>query len=398
VFLMLVLVADASVTRAQGADPARPLRVLMRVQEARDEALLARLRGQTSDLAVMLEPISALSAPGAWEAQPAAVFAQCSAQGADALLAADWSEAREPGAWITLATCSDRRLLTRQVKLDAGAGSSGLAEACALVLRGALSVLSQGGSIGVHVDSEPSETTHAARLPTAAPAATSSAAPRAAAPPAPTASAAALEPSLGPLPAAPAATPSAASVSHDAQPPKASARARFYGALAVQEAWDGASPRGQPALQVSLALGGRAHQLQLTGSIGLPVELRDAYTHIVLSRHGIAAGWRMNAWRKRAWRLRVGADLGTALYQRSVQATSQQAHPRDAALAFAPVLSGSAELQRELGPVWLALGAGVDGVLRIPQFVYQSEGGQHDALTLWPLVPRLFLALAWESP
>jgi hypothetical protein len=40
----------------------------------------------------------------------------------------------------------------------------------------------------------------------------------------------------------------------------------------------------------------------------------------------------------------------------------------------------------------------VDGVLRIPQFMYQTESGPRDALTLWPLVPRLFLALAWESP
>ena len=396
---MLTLVAGASVTRAQSAEPTRPLRVLVRVQEPRDEALLSRLGGQTSDLAVQLTPTSALSAPGAWEAPADAVFALCAEQGVDALVAADWSETREPGAWITLATCGDRRLLARQVKLDPGAGDSGLAEACALVLRGALSVLSQGGSIGVHVASETSETARAARVPTSAPpAATSSAPPALDAPPAGTASGPALELAASRTAAPAAATPSVSGTSPRAQPPRASAHWSFYGALAVQEAWDGASSRGQPALQVGLALGGRTHQLQLTGSIGLPVELRDAYTRIVLSRHGISAGWRMNAWSKGPWRLRLGADLGTALYQRSVQAESSQVHPRDSALAWAPLLAGSLELQRALGPVWLALGAGVDGVLRIPQFVYQTEGGQRDALTLWPLVPRLFLALAWESP
>ena len=42
--------------------------------------------------------------------------------------------------------------------------------------------------------------------------------------------------------------------------------------------------------------------------------------------------------------------------------------------------------------------SGCDVILRIPRFVYQTPTQQLDALPLWPLVPRILLALAWESP
>lgn len=399
--LMLSLCANVTAARAQSEQIARPLRVLLRVKQPQDAELLTRLRGQTSDLRVTLDSLETAVALGAPTDGARAAFKLCGVQDADALIWAEWSEASEPNVWIALATCSDRRLLARQVTLEAagsGTATSGVSEACALVLRGALSVLSQGGSIGVQAAPEPN-------------------APRGARTSASGAPVAGVEPSsehdsvalrtttTAPVPAPVAAAPAPAEsdepalVQADLPPRPPTEPPTVYGALAVQQAWDGASARGQPALQAQIALGGAVHQLGMTGQVGFPVELRDAFTRVVLARHGLTANWWVNAWRRGAWRLRWSFGAGVAIYQRAVQARSAQAHPRGSSrLSFAPTLGTALELQRKLGPVWLSLGAGVEGMLRTPRFVYQTANGPRDAITLWPLLPRLFLALAWESP
>jgi hypothetical protein len=137
--VVVALVAlSATATRAAADEP---LGVVVRVAGADDDALLERVRGQTSDLAVTLTVWQ-----GALEPSPAgrrrAARARAAAHGARVVV---WFEPRRHGVRVLVADVQDGRLLARDVDGDVrGPGRTVLLEAAAQVVRSALESILDG--------------------------------------------------------------------------------------------------------------------------------------------------------------------------------------------------------------------------------------------------------------
>jgi hypothetical protein len=146
----LLLVAVAVPARAA----AEALTVVVRVATPDDEALLARVRGQTSDLDVALVTEAGALEPEAADRRRAAP-ALARRAGARVVV---WFEPRKRGFRVHVADVGEGRLLSRDVDGDRrGDGRSALYEAVAQVVRSALQSIIEGQPLEdtVALDPEP---------------------------------------------------------------------------------------------------------------------------------------------------------------------------------------------------------------------------------------------------
>jgi hypothetical protein len=360
--LGLLLAALALTAAAPRAAAETPLRAVVRVDGADDEALLQRLRGQVSDLgAALVVERGPLEPRLAGQLDRGAALAR--AHGAPVVV---WF--LHPGprdAVVLVAVPASERVLVRRVAAGRRAGDrSAMLEAAAVIVRGALRALAAGGRIGIATEAavrqlEDREPAPVAGLPVAGP----------------------------PPPPAPA--------------PRRAALG-WRAAVGWQVAGDGASPYAQQGIAARLALERGRLLLELAAWAGLPSRLDDGQTTVELTRHagGLAAGWAVV--RGEHLRLVLGAWLGAAAYFRStaVTAAGVAATPSRASAAF--VAGPEARLQWSWrvgqGAVGLELFAGCDAVAGVPDLVYQQAAATVPRTRLWPVQPRGGLSLVVGTP
>ena len=159
--------------RAQPRDPPASLRVELRVQSELDVRLSDRLRGQTSDLPIELGTYRPARAASSMATAVTEALAHCRESHADVVV---WLlPERTANAWqLAVVTCRDQHLLVRRIDgaRPALSGStetqSGALETAALVLRGALSVVAHGGTLGAVATPPAQPQPRAASTPTVA--------------------------------------------------------------------------------------------------------------------------------------------------------------------------------------------------------------------------------------
>lgn len=406
------LLAGVRVVSAQpAAAPSARLHVQVRVERPADEKLLERLRGQTSDLPIELSPQPVSPSLSSFADTVRQTFVECRRSGADVVVWA--SVAPEPSASLgatmiaAIATCADEKLLLRRIEAqhpaleDRAAVDSGAVESVALVLRSALAILARGGTLGasstrgVETWRDPPAPTNAAtseltkddRWGSAESA--DRATPSRPEPEAPS-----------PVPRVPAAS-SAERTDDGARASSESDRSLSAVAqLGFVQAWDGRDAQGQPALSALLALARRHVQLGARASFGFATSHDDPFASITLTRHALAASARQQVLTRPSWSLGLAVELGAVLYRRTTRAIADLTQAEQAARIVAATLGASGSLARRAGPLSIVLEVGLDVVPAIPRFVYRTQGavaGTRDAVTLWPVAPRLGLSLAWES-
>lgn len=288
---------------------------LVRIDDPRDRLLLDRVRGQTSDLNVLLftdstAPIEATlpeqleTARRLSEAQHTRVVVWFTHSGDDLTVFV-----AEPGAG---------RVLVRSVESAEGRlGGSAQQEAAALVVRSAMRALAAGGEIGV-TEQE-------------------------AAPPPPPPPPVEEKPVEGPTPPAPL--------------PPGWELVQFLGA---RSAFDGVSEIGQHSLFGRLALRRGRYQGELRGALGFPSHLNDAVAKVALLRHGVSLHAAYVPWESPRFMLSVALGAGVNLFLTDVDARNAIFRADDAS-ALLPVASG--DLTLRFMPAWAHGRVGIAGLV-----------------------------------
>jgi hypothetical protein len=324
---------------------AGPWRAVARVGSAEDRALLERVRGQSSDLPLVLEvepgPAMEQSPDGAWrEAERVA-----SRQDARAVL---WFTREGPELRVSVAAPRTGHLFVRKARVEGAPETlpwSVGAEALALAVRSALRAVDAGEPLGELVAPPP---------------------PPPVAPPAPMAV------------AAPVVTPAVAAVEG------------AFLQVGLHAALDGYVPGGQQGL--SLGAGWAGHGLRLRAQVlaALPVHLRDAYADLRLTQ-GAALAWVDVPFAKAgAWDASVGLGAGVAGFWRRTRALAPEVEASPSRQVTAFVVGPAARVTWRLSSS-LALEATVSGevLLGRPRLGYAAEGGFVLREDGWSLRPRL---------
>lgn len=310
------------------------LRVIVLVASDADRALLARVRGQTSDLDVDLVEAPQAAAPASLAEQVKVADGLTRAGGARV---AAWFELppRDGRAVVYVSETTSGRVFARVLGGDAGRAAgpdTALLEEAAVVLRGALRALASGAVIGIHREE--------------------------------------LLPKPPPRPAV---------VARPAVPP--SPDAGVFVAAGWQTALDGASARGLPAATLELGADYAGWEAAMVAGVGLPSEIEDDYATVRLSRHvaALRAGRRFVS--ARAFELRAGVAAGVAGFDRVTIGTSEGVRPDRARLT--PSLLVSPEIavgwhggRRRAAPAVLAV-VGADFTPGAPTLGY-DVGGQFE--------------------
>ena len=355
-FLLLCLLLG----RASAAAPGESWAAVLRTSSPEDEELVGRVRGQLSDLPVVLR-VRPAPAPGpSAEEQWRSAEALAAQEQARVVL---WFDRPVDGLSIHLADLSTQRLLVRTVPLDARQGRKGrsaAAEAAALVVRSALGALLEGVAVGTPI----AETVQPPPRPF-----------RALTPPV-------------------SATPLVFSEPPSLSPPRLAATPGPW-TLGVgwQAALDGYSPAGQQGVQ--LGLGWERGALRARGRLlaSLPAHRADAYTQVSVSRHAVGAGVEATVLSTPHWRLGAGAGAGVTGFLRSTAALVSEVTASPAHLSVAPYVGPELSTRWLGGPVALEASLALDVLAGVPTFVYQQEGELLVRDRLWVLQPRLGLAM-----
>ncbi|MFB1481268.1 hypothetical protein [Corallococcus sp. RDP092CA] len=310
---------------------AGPWRALARVATPEDRALLERVRGQSSDLPVALEPEAGpsmdASPEGAWrEAERMA-----SRKDARAVLwfTRDGAELR-----VSVAAPRTGHLFVRTARVEGAPESlawSVGAEALALAVRSALRAVDAGEPLGEVV-----------------------------APPPP-------PPVVAAPPPAPPAT---------AEPVAEAPVDGAFVQVGLHAALDGYHPGGQQGLSVGAGWAGRVLRLRAQVLASLPVRLRDAYADLRLTQ-GAALAWADVPFVKAgAWEGTVGLGAGVAGFWRRTTARAPEVEPAPSRGVAAFVVGPAVRVAWRLGPV-LALEAALSGevLLGRPRLGYAVDGG-----------------------
>jgi hypothetical protein len=136
--------AFAAIVTASTSADGEPIGVVVRDAGGRDALAAERLHGQIADLAV-----TATEVGGALEAtldEQVRRAAQLASENRARVVV--WFDARDGGLVVAVATPGDRRLFVREIPAD---DESAVAEAAAVVARGALRAIAMGGTIGVEL-------------------------------------------------------------------------------------------------------------------------------------------------------------------------------------------------------------------------------------------------------
>lgn len=356
----LLLLVCLLVGGAAPAAPEEPWVAVLRTSSAEDEALVGRVRGQLSDLPVVLR-VRPAPAPGpSAEEQWRAAEALATEDSARVVL---WFTHLPDALSIHLADLSTQRLLVRRVPgglLQGRTGRSASAEAAALVVRSALSALLDGVLLGIPVVDT---FTPPLRLPgfVALPSSLR-------------------EPVFSePLPAGP--------------PVAAEALAAWALSVGWQAALDGYSPSGQHGVQ----LGGSWERTWLRARVrllaSLPAHRSDAYTRVSLSRHAVGAAVEAAVVSTPRWRMGAGVGAGVAGFLRGTAALVPGITPAPARLSAAPYIGPELSARWLGGSLTLEASLAVDVLAGVPTFVYQQEGELLVRDRLWVVQPRFGLAM-----
>jgi len=353
------------------------MRVIVRVCNVRDQQVVARIRGQTSDLPVtvivrdrdVLEPLlsqqldraEALSS----ELDAAAVVWFSEGGSADALL-------------VYVATPASGRVLAR--RLDAGTAeserqasprstalaqaTSGLFEQSALVVRFALKGLSEGGTIGVD---RGAVLAHG---------------PQRAAP-----DDAAGEPTALQLTdAAEKAVPS------DPVPAARGMSRQLWLALGYELAADGFAPAGHHGVGARISWASSGWQAAFAAAIGLPVEDAASLASVRMQRARSAATLSALFRGNTRWSLAAGAHAGVLLHRRETIDPGPGVLARRSRWSAAFACGPEASARLQLGSIGVSAVAALDWLPSPTQFVYRDGGEQQPAVQPWRVQPRLGLS------
>lgn len=354
--VVLLLWTCGSQARAQPG-PAFPVAVWLQGRD--DDALKARIEGQTADLDVTLVPIErdGLALPSRERLAVAGGLLQQS--GARALLF--WEPSPRGGR--RLRVLHGERVFSREL---GGAAAdepvrSATLESAAVVVRAVLRTLLAGEEAGVSLSEA------LAAEPEAAPG-----------------------PVQVPVPV----------VAAEPEPPKPppGRRLGLVASLGWQVAIDGQSPPGQHALSLSVGLTVSRILIRLWLLGGLPASLRDEASVLSLSRHGAALGVLGAVVQRERLRLLVGVTAGLCGYYRKTDAVAdgyEATAPRFVpALCTAPQISLWLRPARRV-PLYVELLAGIELAFGRPRLGY-GEGDTFVARgDLWPVQPVFGLSLLY---
>ncbi|MBX3275155.1 MAG: hypothetical protein KF729_33125 [Sandaracinaceae bacterium] len=307
-----------------------------RVLVATSPELAARIAGQTADLPVALE-----------EASPPADFEAALALGrARAAPFVVYAREREDGLTIHVVAVAARRMLARAVDGD---DRSAALEAAALIARGALRDLAEGGEVGVLV-------------------------PRADDAPAP---------SPPPAPPAPAARASSGAVRLE---------------LGWSAALDGHAPTGVQAPSFGGLLTHERLRAGVRIEVALPVELADERAVLALWRLRPAAALAFDVLDPGEVALSVGVELGAVVWHRATSVRQAELAATDAAWSASVLVAP--QLALELfpavlgGSVGIVVAAGADILPSAPTFAYALDGAIVERAALFVVQPFARVTLA----
>ncbi len=337
---------------------AQPMQVLVRLDGRASEPLLARVRGQSSDLPVVLE-VQRGPLEGSLREQIVAAADLARSRGARAIV---WFVAADREVVVHVMEPGASRVLVRRVAAEeAGArGRSAMLEASAVVVRGALRALSAGGEIGVVVTAAPERSEPPARP----------------SPPPPV---------VPPLPAVPPPV----------VPPPAPARAAWALEASGQLVADGAVQHAGLGARLERRFGRLS--LGVFGATGPAAGRDDGRSVVELARHQ-GAGVAGFALVEGDLRLSLGLAGGVVAYQRSTTVVrGLQATP--GRTTFAGLVAPEVRLGIRLaGPFGLVVWAAADVVAGAPELVYETAAGVEVRDRLWVVQPRGGLGVAIEGP
>lgn len=302
---------------ASGRASAEPLRAVVRMAEAADQALYERVRGQASDLDVVLLPTTTESIEGTRACQLARARDLGTQAGARTVV---WFVRAATQLEVLVADLAAERLLARAIERGEGElDASAQGEAAALVVRSALRASLLGTPLGTP------------ELELAEP------------PPPPPPPVAAAPPPPPPPAPAPAVRPR-----------------RFRLGLGVQGALDGASDPGRLATMLRLSWSRRALELGVRGGYGFGAQLEGEVADVALAKHG-ASGYAAYVPRvHERIQLVLEGGVGVRVFSTDVQ---RRELGLDAQRSRAVLAAGSVDLGLRVGlhaRVSIAISAGID--------------------------------------
>ena len=327
-----------------------------------DDALRRRVRGQVSDLSVILEPVEAARGDSLGE-QLEQADALAGARGAKVVV---WFEPLpgRAGLLVVVAQTAGGRVLVRRLepRAAAPAPAAGLAaldsatlESASLVVRTSLRALSEGGVIGIARED-------LAEAPASSPAARAGPA--------------------APRPPAMASSPSASG---------GKARLEWVADVGWQAAYDGSAVQQGLAMRVGPRVGPWSFGFYAAQSFGK--QLPGPYATLELSRDAFAAFAEVAWFRTREASASVGLSAGAVLFPRAtvstssgVRATAAELNPTYAAGVDLPFRWSPDGLRQRLG-FWIS--AGVDFIPAAPTLGYDLGTSFVPVAHLWPLQPHL---------
>ncbi|WP_404364875.1 hypothetical protein ACIHQR_31830 [Corallococcus coralloides] len=332
-----------------------PWRAVARVVSAEDRALLERVRGQSSDLPVVLEVEAGRSMDagpgGAWrEAERLA-----SRRDARAVL---WFTRDGAALRVSVAAPKTGHLFVRSARVEGAPETltwSVGAEALALAVRSALRAVDAGEPLGEVVAPPPP--------------------PPVVAPPvaeAPVAKAQVVEAPVAEAPVARAQVAEAPVA--EAQVAKAPADGAFV-QVGMHAALDGYHAWGQQGLSVGAGWAGRELRLRAQVLAALPVHLRDAYADIRLTQGAVLAWADVPFVKAGAWEGTVGLGAGVAGFWRRTEARAAEVEPTPSRMLAAFVVGPAVRVAWRVAPA-LALEAALSGevLLGRPRLGYSVDG------------------------
>lgn len=311
---------------------ASPAAAEERVVLATGAELAQRIRGQTADLPLVLE---AAEVPADLEA----ALALGRARGAPFVVYATEGEALI----VHVVEVAERRMLSRRI--DDDGGRSAMLEAAALVVRGALRDLSEGGHVGVVVPAPP--------------------------------------PPREPAPIAPPASDPGVAVRIE---------------LGWSAAIDDHAPHGVQAASLGGIVAVDRLRIGLRVEVGLPIELADAQAALQILRLRPTAVVGVDLLDAPEVALTVGAELAALLWHRSTEIRGGGLAATDArwtaSLLIAPEVALEVFPAIFEGVAGLVVTAGADLAPSAPTFAYAIDGATVERAALWPVQPFARVALA----
>jgi hypothetical protein len=326
---------------------AEPLRAGVRISEPADNSLLARVRGQSGDLELAIEPVEMAALESSFAAQLASARAVARERGLRVVV---WAARDAQAMRLVVADFALDRVLVRPVSASERSAQE---EAAALMTRSALRASLAGSALG-----QPSEQL--------------------------------LEPApqveLKPAPEAP--PPVAAAK------PRPPAVRRWQLELGALSGIDGVTRAGHHALFVRASLRWRWLELGALGAYGLPIEVAAQLADLRLSTHRVEGSAGVS-WLERAhWSLSSSLGAGAQLLHLAASARDP-GFRASAARASAPQLTAFLRLAYRPQTVGLSLRLGLDVLPTAPKLGYQSDASFVRTKRLWLAQPTLALALSY---